>query len=575
VARAWIFAARGRSGPRGVSVAAVARTTTRAQRRPLALLLGGLVIVAGVWLAGGLAAAAGWSLAWRWFAAGLVWPLVPLALLIFINPRLGLRRVAVALTLLGTGACALWWRAGLVEAATTHAMWMLSATARESAAPAPGPGREPSRPSLPVAPDRAVVPGKPLELPSESPGGGQRVADGPSPQAAGVAPVVAAGGGARGARWKGRAALREPLLPRRHQERTLRFRLRHDPRRPRRRRDPRRRGDRARRVAGDPGLEGRPRGPLRRRQQHRLRRRRAAARDPRRQWRRQARRRHLRLQRGDGHAVARRGRRQPAPRRVAEDLPQPDRDRGRRPRPRWFLRPGRQPLLPCRGDARRQRRQAAHGAVAAAGEGARGARPSPDPRGHPRHRPHRRWPPRSRDPQGRRDLDRGVDRTRARRVSALGRGRVVLRPRAHAGRRRHRGRLGGHRRPLRRGPLRAVRGRRQGRPREPRADRSGERLRRGRARRPHGRWPPRPDPARRRPTAAARPTRARPPAPRAARSAAACAACRARGSSSPMPARPWRSPPTAPSPSPCPCSTARTTASRSRPSPPGRSSSAR
>jgi hypothetical protein len=176
-------------GSAGCIIAVVARTTTRAQRRPLALLLGGLVIVAGVWLAGGLAAAAGWSLAWRWFAAGLVWPLVPLALLIFINPRLGLRRVAVALTLLGTGACALWWRAGLVEAATTHAMWMLSATARESAAPAPGPAREPSRPSLPVAPDREVVPGKP----GESPGGGQQVADSPSPQAAGVAPVVAAG----------------------------------------------------------------------------------------------------------------------------------------------------------------------------------------------------------------------------------------------------------------------------------------------------------------------------------------------------------------------------------------------
>jgi len=175
-------------GSAGCIVPAVARTTTRAQRRPLALLLGGLVIVAGVWLAGGLAAAAGWSLAWRWFAAALVWPLVPLALLIFINPRLGLRRVAVALTLLGTGACALWWRAGLVEAATTHAMWMLSATAPESAAPAPGPAREPSGPSLPVVPDRPVVPG-------ESPGGGKQVADSPSLQPAGVAPVVRDGEG--------------------------------------------------------------------------------------------------------------------------------------------------------------------------------------------------------------------------------------------------------------------------------------------------------------------------------------------------------------------------------------------
>lgn len=141
----------------------MARTTVRAQRRPLATLVGGLVVVAGAWLAGGLAAAAGWSPALRWLAAALVWPIVPVALLILISPRLGLRRVSLGLVLLGAGACALWWRSGLVEAVTTHAAWMLPAASEgdmvlASPEPAPTPKPEPAR-----EPSKSVEASKPVE----------------------------------------------------------------------------------------------------------------------------------------------------------------------------------------------------------------------------------------------------------------------------------------------------------------------------------------------------------------------------------------------------------------------------
>lgn len=148
---------------RTVYTCCVARPTTRAPRGPLALLLGGVVVVAGMWLAGAVAAAAGWSPWLRWLAAALVWPIVPVMLLILISPRLGMRRVAATLTLLGLVVCAMWWRAGLVEAVTRHAAWMLprasdaDTTGRE---PAP---MTPTRQPVPVVPVEKIIPVMPVE----------------------------------------------------------------------------------------------------------------------------------------------------------------------------------------------------------------------------------------------------------------------------------------------------------------------------------------------------------------------------------------------------------------------------
>ena len=138
----------------------MARTTARAlKRRPLATLLAGLVVVAGMWLAGGLAAAAGWPVWALWLAAALVWPIVPVALLILISPRLGLGRVAVALTLLGAGAFAVWWRPGLVAAVTTHARWIVDPTPTPTpVAPTQTTPHKPSEPvKSPPAPDQPTT----------------------------------------------------------------------------------------------------------------------------------------------------------------------------------------------------------------------------------------------------------------------------------------------------------------------------------------------------------------------------------------------------------------------------------
>lgn len=132
---------------RGVYAVRMARPPARPPRRRLATLLAALLVLAGMWLAGGLAAAAGWPRLARWLAAALVWPIVPLLLLILVHPRLGLHRVALVLTVLGTGVCALTWRAGLVAAVTEHAAWMLPP------APADPPAIATPTPRQPVAPD--------------------------------------------------------------------------------------------------------------------------------------------------------------------------------------------------------------------------------------------------------------------------------------------------------------------------------------------------------------------------------------------------------------------------------------
>ncbi len=134
---------------RGVYAARVARTTVRAPRHPLATLLAALIIIAGMWLAGGLAAAEGWPLLARWLAAALVWPIAPLLLLILVNPRLGLHRTALVLTVLGTGVCALTCRPVLVVAVTKHAAWMLPAAPRDATPIAATPTPTPSKPASP------------------------------------------------------------------------------------------------------------------------------------------------------------------------------------------------------------------------------------------------------------------------------------------------------------------------------------------------------------------------------------------------------------------------------------------
>lgn len=113
-----------------------------ARARPsLAAIVASLVVLVGFWLAGALAAA-GWPSWASWLAAALVWPLVPVALLLLISPRIGVRRAAVALLLLGAGACGVWWRPGLLAAATTHRAWMFGRGA-EDAALAPRQGLRP------------------------------------------------------------------------------------------------------------------------------------------------------------------------------------------------------------------------------------------------------------------------------------------------------------------------------------------------------------------------------------------------------------------------------------------------
>lgn len=131
----------------------MARAKVRAPRSPLAQLFDALVVLAGMWLAGGLAAAAGWAPWLRWLAAALVFPVVPLALLILVSPRLGLQRVAVGITFAGVVACALGWRAGLVAAVTTHASWPLGTTEPATTAP-PAAKPTPTTVPTPIPPTR-------------------------------------------------------------------------------------------------------------------------------------------------------------------------------------------------------------------------------------------------------------------------------------------------------------------------------------------------------------------------------------------------------------------------------------
>lgn len=121
-----------------------------------------------MWLAGGLAAAAGWPVWTRWLAAALVWPIAPLALLILVSARLGMRRVGVTLTLLGAVACALGWRAGLVAAVTVHAQWMLPPADEPTPTITPTPTPTPVEPPTPVpSPVDATRPApRPVDVPS-------------------------------------------------------------------------------------------------------------------------------------------------------------------------------------------------------------------------------------------------------------------------------------------------------------------------------------------------------------------------------------------------------------------------
>ena len=167
--------------------AGVARPPARPPRRPLATLLAALLVLAGMWLAGGLAAAAGWPLLARWFAAALVWPIAPLLLLILVNPRLGLHRVALVLSLLGTGVCALTWRPGLVAAITEHAAWMLPDAPADAppidTSPAPAPSK-PAAPEQPT-PTKQPTPDPPL-APDPPPPTKQPAPRLPDPVAAGA-----------------------------------------------------------------------------------------------------------------------------------------------------------------------------------------------------------------------------------------------------------------------------------------------------------------------------------------------------------------------------------------------------
>ena len=106
-----------------------------------------LVVLAAAWLAGGLAAVLGWPLWARWLAAAVVWPLLPVSLLILISPRLGHRRVSLTIALVGAGVCATAWRPALIDAATNHAGWMFEDDG--SSAPR-GPGAPPFPPATPA-----------------------------------------------------------------------------------------------------------------------------------------------------------------------------------------------------------------------------------------------------------------------------------------------------------------------------------------------------------------------------------------------------------------------------------------
>lgn len=121
-----------------------------------------LVVLAAAWLAGGLAAVLGWPLWARWLAAAVVWPLLPVSILILISPRLGHRRVSLTIALVGAGTCAIAWRPALIEAATTHAGWMIdddgSSTPGESAT---HPGSSQPVPSTPVP--STPVPATPID----------------------------------------------------------------------------------------------------------------------------------------------------------------------------------------------------------------------------------------------------------------------------------------------------------------------------------------------------------------------------------------------------------------------------
>jgi hypothetical protein len=141
-----------------------------------------LLVVAGAWLAGGLAAAAGASAGMRWLAAALVWPVVPLALAILVSPRLGLRRVALALTALEVGVCAAMWRPGLVAAVTTHAAWMLGASPPAETPVAPTPAPAPA-PSLTPSPTPAPTP-SPTPAPTPSPTPAPTPSPAPAPEVA-------------------------------------------------------------------------------------------------------------------------------------------------------------------------------------------------------------------------------------------------------------------------------------------------------------------------------------------------------------------------------------------------------
>ncbi|MCB9705496.1 MAG: VCBS repeat-containing protein [Myxococcales bacterium] len=135
----------------------------RSRPRPLLTLVIGL---AAAWLAGALASAAGWPLWARWLAAALTWPIVPVLLLVMVSPRLGLRRVTLALILLGVGASALWWRPGLVAALTTHALWIRG----DGDAPPPSPDSTAAEPPppLPVEPPPTPPPSAPPSPPPDA-----------------------------------------------------------------------------------------------------------------------------------------------------------------------------------------------------------------------------------------------------------------------------------------------------------------------------------------------------------------------------------------------------------------------
>lgn len=150
----------------------MASKTVRAPKGPLARLLDAALVLAGMWLAGGLAAAAGGTTGLRWLAAALVFPLVPFALLILVSPRLGLQRAAIVISALGAAASAVWWRQGLVAAVTTHARWPLAGSAESetdtaptsTSTPTPTPTPEPAKraeAARPIQPDVAPQPRAP------------------------------------------------------------------------------------------------------------------------------------------------------------------------------------------------------------------------------------------------------------------------------------------------------------------------------------------------------------------------------------------------------------------------------